>query len=98
MTEEEMISALRAKGYFICMPESIQIGDARVPKPLMAPPPLGTNYWFIDLYNQGLVNHFQWAGCDFDNRSLKRGLVHLTEGAALAHAKALINVSGGKRE
>ncbi len=98
MTEEEMIEVLRAKGYFICAPESIQIGDARVPKPLMEPPPLGTNYWFLDLHNKGLVNHFQWSGGNFDNRNLKRGLVHLTEGAALAHAKALINVSGGKRE
>ena len=98
MTEQQMIDALRAKGYVICMPESIQIGDVRVPKPLMEPPPLGTRYWFLNIHRKGLVDHFQWAGGDFDNRNLKRGLVHLIERAALEHAKALIKVSGGTCE
>lgn len=96
MTEQQMIDALRAKGYFIRMPESIQIGDVRVPKPLMEPPPLGTRYWFLDLHSKDLVAHFQWGGGDFDNRNLQRGLVHLIDRAALEHAKALIKVSGGR--
>lgn len=78
------------------VPESIQIGGIHVPKPLMEPPPLGTHYWFLDLHRKGLVDHFQWAGGDFDNRNLKRGLVHLIDRAALEHAKALIKVSGGR--
>lgn len=98
MTEAEMVAALRAKGYFLREPESIQIGGIHVPKPLMEPPPLGTHYWFLDIHKKGLVDHFQWAGGDFDNRNLKRGLVHLIERAALEHAKALIKVSGGTCE
>ncbi|WP_156304081.1 hypothetical protein [Ottowia sp. oral taxon 894] len=98
MTEAQMVAALRAKGYLIREPELIQIGDVRVPKPLMEPPPLGTRYWFLDIHRKGLADHSQWSGGDLDNRNLKRGLVHLIERAALEHAKALIKVSGGTWE
>lgn len=98
MTEAEMIAALRAKGYLIRTPETIQISGIHVPKPLMEPPQLGANYWFIDLHRQSLAVSSQWAGGAFDNLALKRGMLHVTEENAVAHAKALIKVSGGECE
>ena len=98
MTEAEMIAALRAKGYWIREPESIQIGGIHVPKPLMTPPPLGTRYWCAMMDEEAMAYAFTWNGDKYDRLVLKRGMLHLTEENALAHANALIKVSGGTCE
>lgn len=98
MTEAEMVAALRAKGYLIREPESIQIGGIHVPKPLMTPPPRGTQYWRIAINNSALVDALTWDGDSYDKLMLKRSILHLSEENAVAHAKALIKVSGGTCE
>lgn len=96
MTEAEMVAALRAKGYLIGEPESIQIGGIHVPKPLMTPPPRGTQYWRVVIDDSALVGALTWDGDRYDELALKRGVLHLTKENAVAHAKALIKVSGGR--
>lgn len=98
MTEAQMVAALRAKGYSIRAPELIQIGGIHVPKPLMTPPPIGTRYWRVVIDDVPLTDGLTWDGCEYDKIILNRRMLHLTKENAVAHAKALIKVSGGTCE
>ena len=98
MTEAQMVAALLAKGYSIRAPELIQIGGIHVPKPLMTPPPLGTRYWCAMMDEDAMTYELTWHGDRYDELALKRGIMHVTEENAVAHAKALIKVSGGTYE
>ena len=98
MTEAEMVAALRAKGYLIRTPESIQIGGIHVPKPLMTPPPIGTPCWRVVIDDIPLADGLPWDGCEYDKIMLNRRILHLTKENAEAHAKALIKASGGTYE
>lgn len=95
MTEAQMVTALLAKGYSIRAPELIQIGGIHVPKPLMTPPPRGTQYWCVAINDTALVDALTWDWNRYDKLMLKRSIIHLSKENALAHAKALIKVSGG---
>ena len=51
----------------------------------------GENYFVLAIdFGDCHANRFSWDGDSTDKRLLKQGMVHLTEEAALAHAKALI--------
>ena len=95
MTAAQMVTALLAKGYSIRAPELIQIGGIHVPKPLMTPPPIGTPCWRVVIDDMPMTDGSKWAGDRYDELVLKRGILHVTEENAVAHAKALIKVSGG---
>lgn len=79
-------------------PRTIRIGEIDVPEPVRESLPLGVKYYFPSLNYSPTYDEFLWQGDPFDNRVLKRGLVHLTKEAAELHAKALILVSGGRVE
>ena len=96
MTEAEMIVALEAKGYFVSATASILIGERRVPKPVMDPPPPGARYWCVGLDKHVMFNTFIWCGNDDDKRMLRRGMLHLSSDCASQHALALIRASGGR--
>lgn len=72
-------------------PRTIRIGEIDIPEPVREPLRNGEEY-FIPAIDCGdaYVNKSTWDNDSMDNRLLKQGLVHLTEEAALAHAKALI--------
>lgn len=78
--------------------ETITIGDVSFPKPESNPLKDGTEYWVAEPAYQHYIaiRPSRWAGDDLDRRFLHRGLVHLTKENAIAHAKALIKLSGGK--
>ncbi len=76
-------------------PSTIKIGDMEVPEPLRAAPAAGTRVYWPHLNRNDFTDERQWFGDSHDLSRLKRGIVHLTEQAAIAHAKALIAVSGG---
>jgi len=59
--------------------------------PETEPPKEGTLYWIPVVSAKELASCARWAKDAIDNRSLKRGLVHLTKEAAQAHAKALLS-------
>lgn len=76
-------------------PRTIQIGDREVPEPLREAPAYGTRYWVPDLFRKttDAANPMMWDSGKSDRLWLARGLVHLTEEAAQAHAEALIALS-----
>lgn len=83
---------------FRLKPEMITISDVSFPKPESENPKSDTEYFFPSFFKPFWVGCFEWAGDDDDYRLLKAGLVHLTKENAIAHAKALIKLSGGSYE
>lgn len=77
--------------------EMITIGDASFPKPETIKPELNTRYWVADPISENFTRAYrmEWVDDSYDNRVLSRGLLHLSEENAIAHAKALIKLSGG---
>lgn len=72
-------------------PRTIRISEIGIPEPVREQLKNGENYFVpaIDCGNCH-ANRFSWDNDSTDNRLLRQGVVHLTNGAALAHAKALI--------
>lgn len=68
----------------------LNINGHVVPAPERKPLSNGTEY-FVPYLFDGKADNYEWAGDDVDNHFLNRGLVHLTEEAASAHAQALIS-------
>ena len=77
-------------------PRTIRIGEIDVPEPMRSAPEAGSCYFFLALTGSGMVVESEWGGNWVDELSLSRGICHTTKEAAIAHAKALILVSGGK--
>lgn len=50
------------------------------------------DYFVTALHVSTYVSAETWKGEDFDKLCLERGLVHLTKEAAIAHAKAMLNI------
>ncbi|MDO4894990.1 hypothetical protein [Moraxella sp.] len=78
--------------------EMITISNVSFPKPESEPLKNGTEYWVAE---PSYLRYMEaksscWADDDLDRDFLHRGLVHLTKENAIAHAKALIKLSGGK--
>lgn len=73
-------------------PRFIKINGFNVPEPLREPPEYGTVYWAPCLDGEELFcGSVNWRGSEDHVRDLKRGLVHLTQEAAITHAKALLS-------
>ena len=72
-------------------PRTIRIGEIDIPEPVREPLQNGENY-FVPAIDCGdeCTHRFSWDDDSTDKRLLKQGMVHLTNEAALAHAKALI--------
>lgn len=70
-------------------------GSWEFSEPLRVAPAIGSAYWIVDVDQQKMVSKIIWDGDSRDVLWLKRGLCHLTEEAAEAHASALILASGG---
>lgn len=89
-------AVLRMDFIFRLAQEMITIGDVRFPKPETNKPALGTEYWVADLISESFTRPYrtEWVDDSYDNRVLSRGLLHLSEEKAIAHAKALIELSG----
>lgn len=86
------------KGYFVFrpLPKTIAVGGVSFPKSVSEPLKEGQKYFIPDLTVTRLYYTSQWCNTDLDNLRLKRGIIHLSEEDAVAHAKALIELSGGQ--
>lgn len=73
--------------------ETIRIGNINVPAPETEPPTEDTLYYFPLLTFEEKYGCDDWTNSKADNRLLKLGLVHLTEKGAVAHAKALLELT-----
>lgn len=76
---------------FRIKPETITINGHEVPAPMRGPLGDGQEYWLTDPAKDLMCALMQWTGSDFDFVWLTRGLIHLTEDAAIAHAEALLS-------
>ena len=72
-------------------PRTITINGIDVPAPELVAPAEGTQYWWPDLFSGVRVTYGTWYNDEYDNQALVRGIVHLTEAAALKHAEALLS-------
>lgn len=77
-------------------PRTIMIGDMEVPEPLREAPEYNTKFWVVvGLTGLDFILPMEWKGTESEVRWIERGIAHKTEEAAIAHAKALIKISGG---
>lgn len=77
-------------------PKTITIGTMEVPAPATMPLKYGTPYWIPLLFRRELYTKTLWTDNKWDELAIKHGMIHLSKENAIAHAKALILVSGGK--
>ncbi|UZA02937.1 hypothetical protein [Moraxella bovis] len=78
--------------------EMVTIGDVCFPKPESSPLRMGTIYFYPNTIKADLVDWFKWTDDELDFKLLKANMVHLSKENAIAHAKALIKLSGGSYE
>ena len=64
-----------------------------IPTPLMIAPKDGTRVYYASVSNHDMVVSFVWDGHSGQLLALKRGVLHLTEEAAIEHAKVLISLT-----
>jgi hypothetical protein len=74
--------------------KTIMVNGFVVPEPVREQPKDGAEYWTPTLQDANYASGWTWlkAGDAFDNNALKRGLIHLTKEAAVAHAKAMLGI------
>lgn len=73
----------------------ITVNGVAVPEPLREAPPYGTTVWATSLAVEGEASELTYRIWPVYQLLLERGLLHLTEEAAIKHARALISASGG---
>lgn len=99
LDEHEVNIRVLTNGFFMfrLAQEMITVGDVSFPKPESEPLEVGTVYWVTAPTHQyySSITTFIWGNGRDDKRYLQRGFVHLTRDAAIQHAKALVNLSGG---
>lgn len=71
------------------------IGKMNVPEAIREAPAKGTQCFIPSILTDKLSKTFKWRSSDADLAFIQRGLVHLYEENAIAHARALIAVSRG---
>ena len=76
-------------------PKTIRIGERDVPEPMRVAPQDGTKYWTPNFFDRLHAFAETWDGGECDKTALKNGVCHTNCEAAIAHAEALILVSGG---
>lgn len=93
---EYVITALiDGKYQFRIIQEVITIGDVSFPKPQTEYLLKDETYYMPDITKSDLYRWEYWEFDGHDKQALKNGMVHLTKENAIAHAKALIKLSGG---
>ena len=71
----------------------IMVNGMAVPEPCRGPLDVGQKFWVVTITDEVPAYQLYWNGVDLDMIWLSRGLVHLTEEAALIHAHALLSAS-----
>lgn len=76
--------------------ETITVGDVSFPKPYHGEMLYKQEYYYPIMDYASLFGSNTWENDRADLFLMKKGLVHLTKENAIAHAKALIKLSGGE--
>lgn len=81
------------RGYdYRAVPPTVKVNGFDVPKPLTNAPDDGWGYFLADPTMADYYSEQTWQNDDEDRDWLARGLMHSTEKAAIAHAKAMIGL------
>jgi len=72
-------------------PRTIKINGHEVPEPVQEPLKENDRYYLPELTAVDLWAQSKWRGDVSDAQWLKSGVIHLTQEAAIAHAKALLS-------
>lgn len=78
--------------------EMIKIGDVSFPKPYQGEIQIGQHYYIPKLIKESGYEPLIWEDIVFDKMCMANNMLHLTKENAIAHAKALIKLSGGQYE
>lgn len=97
-TKFKLSKLLESEYQFRLAQEMVSIGDVSFIKPASEPLKDAEQYWVADPTDADYTTSFTWIGDNFDKLALSRGLVHRSKENAIAHAKALIKLSGGQIE
>lgn len=93
------VGALTSGEYSFRIREMITIGNVSFPKPVTKKPKFDSKYYTPSLGDRSkLYIELTWEDDSIDNASFEQGLAHLSKDNAIAHAKALIEISGGSYE
>lgn len=78
--------------------KTISINGYEFPEPERVVLEIGTVYYTPNLFNERMYDCWTWCRDDSDNWkfNLKRGLIHLTKEAAIAHTKACLSLTNSK--
>jgi hypothetical protein len=78
-------------------PQVISVNGFKVPAPMRTAPPMGSEYWVANTSEENFADACTWGADRMDKLWFARGIAHLTEEAAVAHAKAMcgIDPNGG---
>ena len=71
-------------------PKTITVNGIEIPEPIKKEPKVGEKFFFVNLASSTLFNFYSWTGDKYDKEWFNKGLLHFTEEAAIAHAKALL--------
>ncbi len=75
--------------------KTIRIGERDVPEPMRVAPATGTVIWMPSIWYQTKASSLTWCNTSENTIRIERGLCHDNREAAIAHAEALILISGG---
>lgn len=75
--------------------EMITVGNGSFPQPESEPLSKNTKYYLPHLLKPNAPHDTVWDNVELDYKYLAQGLIHLNQENAIAHAKALIKLSGG---
>lgn len=73
-------------------PKTILVNGFEVPEPMREAPCINDEYFTPQTGYEIFYCKNKWRNDKFDQRFLSRGLMHLSESAAIAHAKAMLGV------
>lgn len=73
-------------------PQTITVNGFTVPKPLWATPARLANYYLACPSHQDYCVSYDWTNTSYEKLLLERGLIHATQEAAIAHAKAMLGI------
>lgn len=94
-TRFKLSKLLESEYQFRLAQEMVSVGDVSFIKPASEPLKDTEQYWVADPTDVDYTTPFSWIGDNFDKLALSRGLAHSSKENAIAHAKALIKLSGG---
>lgn len=72
-------------------PRTININGHEVPEPVREPLVDGSSYWIPSTEPISCTAFQRWSNDEYDQKWLKRGLIHITREAAALHARALLS-------